>query len=32
MGQFVATATQRVFGWLTTTMMAAAAVAMFVMM
>jgi Mn2+/Fe2+ NRAMP family transporter len=32
MGQFVATGTQRVFGWLTTAMMAAAAVAMFVMM
>jgi len=32
MGQFAATRTQRVFGWLTTAMMAVAAVAMFVMM
>ncbi|MCW5735996.1 MAG: Nramp family divalent metal transporter [Enhydrobacter sp.] len=32
MGQFVATRTQRIFGWLTTAMMAGAAVAMFVMM
>ena len=32
MGQFVATQTQRIFGWLTTAMMAVAAVAMFVMM
>jgi len=32
MGDFVATRTQRVFGWLTTLMMAVAAVAMFVMM
>jgi NRAMP (natural resistance-associated macrophage protein)-like metal ion transporter len=32
MGRFVATPTQRVFGWVTTLMMAAAAVAMFVTM
>jgi NRAMP (natural resistance-associated macrophage protein)-like metal ion transporter len=32
MGDFVATRTQRVFGWLTTLMMAVAAVAMFVLM
>jgi len=32
MGEFVATRTQRVFGWLTTAMMAAAAAAMFVTM
>ena len=32
MGRFTATRTQRVFGWLTTLMMAVAAVAMFVMM
>lgn len=32
MGQFVATRTQRIFGWLTTAMMAFAAVAMFVTM
>ena len=32
MGQFVATRTQRIFGWLTTAMMAVAAVAMFVTM
>ena len=32
MGEFVATRTQRIFGWLTTVMMAAAAIAMFVTM
>ena len=32
MGKFIATRVQRVFGWLTTAMMAVAAVAMFVMM
>ncbi len=32
MGRFVATRTQRVFGWITTAMMAVAAVAMFVLM
>jgi len=32
MGKFVATRSQRVFGWLTTAMMAAAAVAMFAAM
>ena len=32
MGRFVATRTQRVFGWLTTLMMSIAAVAMFVWM
>jgi len=32
MGRFVATTAQRVFGWLTTAMMAVAAIAMFVMM
>jgi Mn2+/Fe2+ NRAMP family transporter len=32
MGRFVATRTQRIFGWLTTAMMAVAAVAMFVTM
>jgi Mn2+/Fe2+ NRAMP family transporter len=32
MGRFVATRGQRVFGWLTTAMMGAAAVAMFAMM
>ena len=32
MGDFVATRAQRMFGWLTTLMMAVAAVAMFVMM
>jgi NRAMP (natural resistance-associated macrophage protein)-like metal ion transporter len=32
MGRFVATRVQRIFGWLTTVMMAVAAVAMFVMM
>jgi Mn2+/Fe2+ NRAMP family transporter len=32
MGKFIATPLQRVFGWLTTAMMAVAAVAMFVTM
>jgi Mn2+/Fe2+ NRAMP family transporter len=32
LGEFVATRTQRIFGWITTAMMAAAAVAMFVTM
>jgi hypothetical protein len=32
MGKFVASRSQRLFGWITTAMMAAAAVAMFVMM
>jgi hypothetical protein len=32
MGKFVATASQRLFGWITTAMMGVAAIAMFVLM